>query len=296
VNQGTMPDECAETLRRLDRYMDEELDAAGNAAVRGHMEGCPACRGELELRRRLRIRLKNAVDNSGSAPYLGTRVLASVRASNQKRGWNAWGRQLAGAAAAAVVLAVALTTVAYERGHLRLTPGMRESYIAAISNRIPSILRVGLGDHVHCSVFRKFPKNPPGPAETSEALGPEYRPLFEVVRAHAPDGFQIVMAHQCSYHGRRFVHLTLKGDTGLISLVITRKQAGESFKDSELRSAFEAGGLPVFSGRVQRFGISGFETGGHLAYLVSDLPDQSHSDLMLALAPGVHSFLAGLES
>lgn len=295
MNQGIMPDECAETLRRLDRYMDEELDPTGEAGVGNHLESCPACRQELELRRRLRIRLKNAVDNSGSAPYLGTRVLASARASGQKQGWSAWRRQLAGAAAAAI-LAVGLTSVAYERGHLRLTPGMRESYIAAISNRIPSILRVGLGDHVHCSVFRKFPKNPPAIAEMSESLGQEYRPLLEVVRAQVPDGFQIVMAHECSYHGRRFVHLTLKGDSGLVSLVITRKQAGESFKDSELQSVFEAGGLPVFPGRVQRFGISGFETGSHLAYLVSDLPDQSHSDLMLALAPGVHSVLAGLES
>ena len=295
MTKGLMIDsQCVETLRRLDQYMDNQLDGSGIAAVAHHVEGCPACFQELELRRRLRQRLKSAVENSATAPYLSTRVLATLRATEHNRGWRAWQRQIL-AAAAVVVIMVGVTSVAYQLGHLRFTTSMQESYIANVSNRIPAILRVGLGDHVHCAVFRKFPKEPPSLADMSGALGPEYRGLLDAVQQRIPAGFQLVMAHKCKYHGRQFVHLSLKNDSQLISLVITRRQPGEGFSDSELLPVVKEGNLPVYADHVQRFGISGFETKDHLAYLVSDLPNETNSELMLALAPGIQAVLNKLE-
>ena len=78
---------CTETLRRMDAYVDNEIDTAGGAAIAAHIETCPSCREELELRRRLRSRLKKAVDSSPAAPYLQTKVLARVRASQPKATW-----------------------------------------------------------------------------------------------------------------------------------------------------------------------------------------------------------------
>ena len=37
---------CTETLRRMDAYVDNEIDTAGGAAVAAHIESCPSCRGE----------------------------------------------------------------------------------------------------------------------------------------------------------------------------------------------------------------------------------------------------------
>jgi hypothetical protein len=296
MTKGSMIDsQCTETLRRLDQYMDNELDGGGLALVVHHLEGCPACFQELELRRRLRSRLKNAVENSARAPYLNTRVLANIRAAEHNPGWRSWRRQVL-AAVAMVLVAVGVTAVAYQLGHLRLTTSMQEGYIATVSSRIPGILRVGLGDHVHCSVFRKYSKQPPSPAEMSGALGSEYRALLDAVQPHIPDGFQLVMAHKCKYHGRQFVHISLKRDSQLISLVITRRQSGESFSNSALLPVVKERSLPIYTDRVQRFDISGFETKDHLAYLVSNLPKETHSDLMLALAPGIQSVLQKLDA
>jgi hypothetical protein len=50
-------------------------------------------------------------------------------------------------------------------------------------------------------------------------LGPDYHSLLSVVKEGVPADLQIVMAHQCSYHGRKFVHLSLKNDSHLLSLV-----------------------------------------------------------------------------
>jgi hypothetical protein len=61
--------------------------------------------------------------------------------------------------AAALLLAVG-GFIAYQLGHLSLTVSSQESYIATVSNRVTTLMQVGLGDHLHCAVFRKYPKDP----------------------------------------------------------------------------------------------------------------------------------------
>lgn len=286
---------CTDALRWLDPYIDNQLDADATSHVLKHLEACPACFAELELRRRLRTRLKSAVDNGSTAtPYLTTKVLASVRAAERAPRWISWQRQLV-ATAAILVVSLGIGSIAYQLGHLRFTTEAQESYIAKISSHVSSIMRVGLGDHVHCAVFRRFPKNPPPLEHLGQNLAPEFKGLVNVVKPHVPKGFRIVLAHQCRYNSRPFIHLTMKSDTKLISLVITRKKNGEKFDGREVVSALSGSGLPMYASSVQRFQIAGFETRDHLAYLVSDMPGKANSNLMLALGPAVQSYLTKIE-
>lgn len=286
---------CKETLRRMDAYVDNEIDTAGGAAIVAHVETCPSCHEELELRRQLRGRLKKAVANSPAAPYLQTKVLARVRASQPKATWFGMPRYF-GAFAAMLVMTVGVTAIVYQLGHLRFTTGMQESYIASISSRVAEIMQVGLGDHVHCGVFRKYSKaNEPSLQKMESDLGPDYKGLLEVVAPHVPHGFRVVQGHRCRYHGRQFVHLIMKNDSQLISLVIAHKQHGETFRNSTLVPVIEHGGLPIYHDDVQRFDMSGFETRSHLVYLISDAPAKDNRQLMIALAPHIGTYLAKLE-
>ena len=52
---------CQEVREQLSAYLDEELEPAGRAEVRRHVEGCPACRAELES-------LKRTIQVVGSLP------------------------------------------------------------------------------------------------------------------------------------------------------------------------------------------------------------------------------------
>jgi anti-sigma factor (TIGR02949 family) len=286
---------CRETLRRIDAYVDNEIDTAEGAPIAAHIETCPSCREELELRRRLRSRLKQAVDSSPAAPYLQTKVLTRVRASQPKTTWFGVPRYFV-ALAAMLVMTVGLTAIGYQLGHLRFTTGMQESYIASISSRVAGIMRVGLGDHVHCGVFRKYSKaNEPSLQKMESDLGPDYKGLLQVVAPHVPEGFRVVLGHRCRYHGRQFVHLAMKNDRQLISIVIAHKQDGETFRNSTLVPVIEHGGVPIYHDGVQRFDITGFETRGHLVYLISDVPAKENRQLMIALAPTVTGYLAKLE-
>jgi hypothetical protein len=292
-NLAVTEPKCMSTVRLLDCYIDSELDAGATAGVLQHLDGCPSCLQELEVRQSLRKRLKAAVAADTASPYLETRILANVRAPEKSGGWFDWRRQLAGVSAAVTICMG--TVIAYQLGHLRFTAQTQENYIASISQKVLPIVRAGLGDHVHCAVYRKYPQHPPPAGKMLQDLGQQYQGILDVVKPYVPDGFQIAMAHKCRYHGRQFVHVTMKSDHKIVSLVLAARQPGETFQNSNLKQILQ-GGLPVYQSGVQHYAIAGFETRDHLAYLVSDMPAKGNTDLMLAMVPKLREYLARLES
>ena len=235
-------------------------------------------------------RLKNAVNSVAVPPYLEARVRNQIRATTPSRSW-VFTLVPAGVAAAIIIGLL----IAYQFGHLRFSRSSQESYIASVSSRVATLMRVGLGDHVHCAVFRKFPKNPPKTEELVAKMGPQYSGLIPIVREHVPPDYRMMLAHECRYHGRRFVHLSLMNDSHLLSLMITRKTAGETFNAEGLLPALVQSGIPIYQAGVQRFAMTAFESRDYLVYFVSDLPQENNSQMMLSMAPAVKDFLKALE-
>ena len=291
---ATIDLKCAAAMRSLDALLDGELSETVAGTVRNHLSACPTCSEELQLRRSMRHRLRAAVASEQPSPYLGTRVLAQVRAQSQRPRWLQ--RSGAVSAIAAAVLVTFGAVIAYQLGHLRFTVESQNAYISSLVRRVGYVMGAGLSDHVHCSVFREFQKDPPSLDTLHQQIGSEYKQLVDVVSSKMPDGFRIFIAHECGYMGRRFIHIALRNESKLISVVLAKKKPGESFQASNLLPVISQGGLDVYGASVQRFEIAGFETAGHLAYVVSDVSQKQTRELMLALAPGIRDVLATVKS
>ena len=102
----------------------------------------------------------------------------------------------------------------------------------------------------------------------------------------------MTLAHQCTYKGREFIHLSLMDKSNMLSLVITRKVNRESFRAEDMLPALGESGIPMYQVGVQRFEISAFEASDYLVYFISDLDKRRNTELTLALAPQVQGFLA----
>lgn len=242
---------------------------------------------------RLRERLQEAVKSEPVPPFLEAKIRAGIEAGQSRPSKTRWFGGWAMATAALAIVAGA--GIAYELGHLRFTDAAQESYIAKVSQHVATIMRVGLGDHIHCAYFRKFPKQPPAAEEFVRKMGPEYAGLIPIAREHVPANLPITEAHQCRHRGRKFVHLTFRGESNLLSLVIARKSEGESFAIEGMLPALVQSGLPVYRAGVRNFEIAAFESRDHLVYFISDLPGEKNMEQLLAMAPGVKSFLSNLE-
>ena len=283
---------CEKTLRYLDAYINNELTVETNHDVLRHLEGCPACVAELDARSRLRARLKAAVRAQSVPPELQVRIREQIRGG--KSGSWAWlsnGEwRWAGALAACLVVAAGLwVNRSVDRIPALSDRPAQKTYIARVSSNLAAVLKVGLGDHIHCSIFRKYPKEPPPIEKMEGELGPAYSGLLPVVRAAVPQGHRLIMAHQCTYAGRHFIHLTFETDGGLLSLVIARKEGGESLQG--LSPATEASGIPIYQSAAGSYEVAGFEAGNYFAYVVSELRNKANLRVAANLAVGVHNFL-----
>jgi hypothetical protein len=234
-------------------------------------------------------RLRAAVHEVTAPAYLETRIRALVRGADRKRPWALYLAPVAAALAVSLGLGIA-----YQLGHLRYTTASQEEYIKTISYQVATLMRVGLGDHVHCAVFRKYPANPPSMEKFATNLGPKYAGLIPIVRNNVPADYQLVVAHQCTYHKRKFVHLALKSGSNLMSLVISLKNEGESFNTEGLIPALRSD-VPIYHGAVQRFQIESFESRDYLVYFISDSSKEQNMRIMSAMAPGVKALLARLQ-
>ncbi len=238
-------------------------------------------------------RLRNAVRNEEVPPYLEAKIRANVRAAQSSTGRTMWARPWAMAATAAAVCIVGV--VIYGVGYLRFTAESEEAYTAKLTMQVGTLMRVGLGDHIYCSLFRKYPKDAPRLEELKEELGAEYEGLLPIVRSQVAGNFRLMMAHECRYRDRDFVHLTLQRESRLVSLVITRKGAGESFQTEQLVASLTQAGIPIYQSEVKQFQLAAFESRDRLVYVISDLPKQQNMQMMAALAPQVQAYLKTIE-
>jgi hypothetical protein len=288
---------CEKTRKYLDAYVSNELMVETNYEVLRHIEGCPACGAEVENRTRLRSRLKAAVKAQSVPPELQVRIREQIRSGRPgswvdlgwlRAGWPRWAGATATAAALVVAAGLWVNPPTERMPALSDRPA-QNTYISRVSANLAATLKVGLGDHLHCSIFRKYPKDPPPVEKMEGELGPAYAGLLPVVRSAVPQGYKVIMAHQCSYAGRKFVHLTLEKDGGLLSLVVSRKQSGESLDG--LSAAAEPSGVRIYQSGAGPYQVAGFEAGNFFAYVVSGLMNKEHLQIASSVAPGVREFL-----
>jgi hypothetical protein len=178
--------------------------------------------------------------------------------------------------------------VAYQLGAIRLTTASQGSYVAAISGQVASIIRVGLGDHLHCALLRQRERRSDGGVDK---LPVEFRELLPIVHQHVPADLPLVLAHECRYHGRNFVHLTFQNGRTLLSVVIARKQDGESLDGANLLPALSQSGIPMYTAGARGFQMAAFESRGFLVYTVSDLSQMDNLGVLAALTPSLQNLL-----
>jgi hypothetical protein len=76
-----------------------------------------------------------------------------IQESRPGRKWAAFNLRWMAAVAALALISVAGWIVLRHRQ-------TQDEYIRTVSARLSTVLQVGLHDHIHCAVFRKYPKDP----------------------------------------------------------------------------------------------------------------------------------------
>jgi hypothetical protein len=210
--------ECREVRELSDSFLIGELQTETNHAMLHHLEGCPACRAEVDGRRALRGALRGAFER---APHLQPRPefiagLARIRdtAPARQRSRLHVPRWLAIAATVALI-----TMGGYRIFEVRLSAD--------------PLQRAAAGDHRYCALgMTTDGKEATEIMSLSEAVS-HYESGFHVLEAVPADEIptpagpaRVMNRHSCVFDGRRFAHIILQYRGTPVSLVVTRTAEG----------------------------------------------------------------------
>ena len=162
------------------------------------------------------------------------------------------------------------------------------------SEEVKAILNLGIADHVHCVIDSHIADRTYTPEKMALSLGPGYVGLVSVLENTLPRDFQIPVAHRCSVNGCNYIHIVIKNQTKILSLIITRK-GGRAFPPSDQTHDVDVLGMPLHQAHLRNLEVAGFETREHFGFVVSGLDRKENYSIASELAPPVRDFLKNLE-
>ena len=110
-----------------------------------------------------------------------------------------------------------------------------------------------------------------------------------------PADYLVAVGHRCHYQGREFIHLIMRTQEDVVSLVITRKN-GEAFPTDGVAAIVQVAGGPIYQAAWANQQVAGLETRDHLVFVVSNETSDANLQIATRLAPSVRDLLARLES
>ncbi|MEW6736014.1 MAG: zf-HC2 domain-containing protein, partial [Acidobacteriota bacterium] len=278
-----------------DFYLNNELSLETNLAVIKHLEDCSRCAQVFEGGIHLKNLLRRAVRQEAASPMLQEKIQKSLRTQQSQVAWySSWrNRVLAAAAALTLLLAGWLALRVWQQPLTSSTPLAVNQTPVIPSDRL---LRVGLSTHIHCGLEWQESNASPSFEQMLPKLGSDFAGLLSLVKDKTPD-FKIIEAHRCynsEYRDQKFVHIILKKDQTLLSLIITDKNGAQLAKES-LPAVLQAAGVSLYHTHQENFETVGFETEKYLAFIVSNLAKDDNLQIASSLAPSVRDFLVKLE-
>ena len=268
--------------------MSDELLTETNHNVLRHMEGCKACREEIEARRAIRQMLKSAVIEAPEyridpafASGLESRLKgAPVGDSAERPGFGFSGGPVV-AIAAGLLLVFALGFVLLSQFGSPDLETVGET--PSINDLQPNhIVNVALGDHEHCAIRHDLKESPIALTLASA----KYKGLDKIVATPLNKAFadyKLVEAHACKYKETRFAHIVFKNESNTLSVLVTSREEG----GKELPEVIEK-----FATNEYRVGR--FNTKEHSIFVISDLDERRNTMATEALFKPLNKHFGGV--
>ena len=281
---------CNRVRSHLDSYLNDELQAETRQEVLDHLGSCPECTRLMNEGARVKAQLKRAVLNEQAPQALRDRVRRDLRhrrssAFSLSTPWMA-------AAAATVMVAVAIG-VFYRSSTTSINavlPPLSLHADVVPGDMAGEVLKVGFDDHVFCAIDHGMADKSLTAEQMSERLGPQFERLVTLVKENTPQEYSVIVGHRCHYQKREFVHLILRRQDNVVSLIVTTKR-GETFTSAEAAGAGRNAAIPLYQASWHNVQVAGMETRDHLSFVISNLSKADNEQIASRLAPAVSDFL-----
>jgi hypothetical protein len=268
---------CAELRAAADSYLAGELPPDAARAAVAHVDGCPACRAELDARQTLRRTLRRAVEgvhDLAPTPDFTARLEAGLLQQASAGSRSAWFnrpvRYLALAAALVVVAVLGWQVIGPIGG--------------TDPERIAALAAHAAGDHRDCALHFALDEPPISLDEAARLYDAAFARLLDVVAGSEPvrtGAAEVLAGHSCVFRGRRFAHIVLRHRDRVVSVLVT---------STDGRIVGRSEGPVIRCPPDNGLHLACFDVRTRAVFVVSDLPDSDNFALAQSLAPAIQAY------
>lgn len=263
MNEKNYDIDRQELIRRL---LEGEETAEDRAYVAEH----PDVAAELEDIKRSRALIGGALDTFALPSGLADQIRAAQDGEEESK--NNWFWIYSMVASIAITIGI-MAVVGVFDGDGGGDPIIAETDTPVADPGLPidTILQVGMTDHMRCAVANFSGAIPSESMDKMKmGIGAEFEMLVPIV-GEGITLANLVVAHRCSFHGREYVHLVLKGEGDtLVSVAITERHEDEILQGRSNADSTVAG-HDLFRRNINGFEIAGFQTEKYLVFVASNL-------------------------
>ena len=271
---------CRDFRDVADSFLSDELLTETNHEILQHLDTCPSCRAEIEVRRQLRGSLRAAFDRAPdleTPPGFAERLRDHVRAGVvDARRDTLFSRHWLMFAASAVFAA-----------------GLAGVFLTHSTAPVDALARDAIGNHWNCALKNRKVRTPVPLEEAAQRFDSAYRVLLKAPpnEIPTPNGpMRVTDRHSCAFGTRRFGHVILEYHEHVVSLLVTAddQRAGAVALPLDLDPR-------LHGGPVDGLSVASVHGAHHAILLVSDLDGRELKQLSTAVSvPLADQLLSGL--
>lgn len=279
---------CKEFREIADSYLSNELLVETNHEILQHLEHCTDCRRELgarrELREVLRVSVKNDLRNQIN-PIFAKKLTNNLRE-------NAFGksvkrifsnpRMVIAGVFAALIFAVGLTLFIRQTPPVQTVDVPPTPNIPANTNQprndanlyqvsFAAVQKDAVDDHKNCALTHNLKERPISLKESAKIYAAADAnfdtAVFIALRQRFGKKIKFIKAHSCVINGRRFAHVIYEIQGKIVSVLMTKREKGDSGGAGEVSACNSSNDLQTAC----------FTSGDYHLFVVSDAPETENT-------------------
>ncbi len=257
--------ECRRVRKLLDDFLTGELTVETNQEILAHLEHCPACRQEKNLREEVRRTVRSAWNSQVVPSGLEGKILNNL--TGRRFSMTMFMRMAAG---------LLLVVLALSGSLLWLSSDHQSSLLDGVIDHYDQVVQ----DHLNCS-GEPAPSGLPLPLDDVES---------DAVRALQAAGhpFQLIATNLCRLGDARFFHYVFGDSSGHLSLVLEQRSEGQRLSREGAEIERFINGMKAVCLRRGSVSLVSVESPNYFVYLASETSELQQT---LELADGILSSL-----
>ncbi len=262
---------CREFSEIADSYLSDELLVETNHDLIHHLEQCRDCRGELNIRRQVRTKLRLAIINAEESTinsFFASNLKANLREQAKQKTLFSFRNLIFAPASFATIFLIVFGFFIYQNSSQNLAMWQKLSDEA-------------LETHKECAIEHKEEWLKNASVNSADKINFKEQ-ILTPLKVKYNENIDLMDMHECYFHGKKYRHYVLKSGEHVVSYL-------QNETDNAIPTKLDANNDKILSQPREKFQLASFNGKMNPIFIISDMTEAENLNLarMIQNSPSI---------